>query len=97
MKIRALLTEEQKKKYDQIAERPAGGQGPAPVFRVWTPAPDGRPVPVEITTGISDGSFTEVASGDLKEGQEVIVEATGGNNKSGSSTSSSGPTMKGFR
>jgi hypothetical protein len=51
---------------------------------------------VEITTGISDGSYTEVASGALKEGQEVIVEAMGANSKSGSSQTTS-PSMRGFR
>jgi HlyD family secretion protein len=95
IKIRSLLTEEQKKKYDQVEQRPETGQGPAPIYRVWAPVPEGRPVAVEITTGISDGSFTEVASGALKEGQEIIVEATGGNNKTGAS--SQPPTMRGFR
>jgi len=95
IKIRSLLTEGQKKKYDQMDQRPDTSQGPSPVYKVWTPAPEGRPVPVEITTGISDGSFTEVASGALKEGQEIIVEATGGNNKTGAS--SQPPTLRGFR
>jgi HlyD family secretion protein len=97
IKIRSLLTEEQKKKYDQMEQRPDTSQGPSPVYKVWTPVPEGRPVPVEITTGISDGSFTEVASGDLKERQEVITEALGENNRSGGSASSQPPTMKGFR
>ncbi len=34
---------------------------------------DNRPVRVPIKTGISDGTYTEVVSGDLKEGDEVIV------------------------
>jgi HlyD family secretion protein len=96
IKIRSLLTEEQKKKYDQMDQRPETSQAAAPVFRVWTPVLQGRPVPVEITTGISDGSYTEVASGALKEGQEVIVEQVGANNKSGSSPTTS-PSMRGFR
>jgi HlyD family secretion protein len=96
IKIRSLLTEEQKKKYDQMGQRQETSQGPAPVFRVWTPVPQGRPVPVEITTGISDGSYTEVSSGPLKEGQEVILEQMGANSKSGSSQTA-GPSMRGFR
>ncbi len=32
-----------------------------------------RPQPVEIRAGITDGRYTEVASGELKEGQTVIV------------------------
>jgi HlyD family secretion protein len=95
IKIRALLTEDQKKKYDQMEQRPDTSQGPSPVYKVWTPVPEGRPVPVEITTGISDGSFTEVISGALQEGQEVITEALGGNNKSAATPTS--PSMRGFR
>lgn len=97
IKVRSVLTEEQKKKYDQMDQRPETSQAAAPTFRVWAPVPQGRPVPVEITTGISDGSYTEVASGGLKEGQEVIVEAVTGNNKGGSSSQAPQPSMRGFR
>ena len=34
-----------------------------------------KPKRVKVTTGISDGSYTELISGDLREGQEVIVES----------------------
>jgi HlyD family secretion protein len=54
-------------------------------------------VPVDITTGISDGSNTEVTSGALKEGQEIIIEATAGNNKGASSSQAPQPSMRGFR
>jgi HlyD family secretion protein len=97
IKIRSLLNEEQRKKYEQLGQRPESVQGPAPTYKVWVPVPEGRPVPVDITAGISDGSYTEVASGELKEGQEIIVEASGGNNKSGSSSPAPQPSMKGFR
>jgi HlyD family secretion protein len=36
---------------------------------------NGKPKRVSITLGISDGTFTEVLSGDLKEGQLLIIEA----------------------
>ena len=97
IKIRSLLNEEQKKKYEQMDSRPESVQGPAPTYKVWVPVPEGRPVPVDIAAGISDGSYTEVASGALKEGQEVIVEATTGNNKSGSSSQATQPSMRGIR
>ena len=35
---------------------------------------DQAPVQVSITTGITDGSFVEVVSGDVKEGDDVIIE-----------------------
>lgn len=36
---------------------------------------NGRPEPVEVKTGLSDGTVTEVVSGDLKEGDAVVTEA----------------------
>jgi HlyD family secretion protein len=62
------------------AGQKAAGAGPGPV--VWILAAK-KPERVRIATGISDGSFTEIASGDLKEDQEVIVEATSVEKKTG--------------
>jgi HlyD family secretion protein len=53
--------------------------GGAPASRaqtVYTLGPDQKLVPVEIRTGISDGRFTHVVSGDLKEGDAVVVGIT---------------------
>jgi len=94
LKIRALLNETQQQKYDQMTQRSEERREPARVYKVWTPVPQQRPVPVEITTGISDGVFTEVLSGDLKEGQEVIVGADGSSTKN--TTNSPSPGMPGF-
>jgi len=96
-KIRSLLNEEQKKKYDQMIQGTDEVQAAAPTFKVWTPANQGTPQPVEIRTGISDGSFTEVLSDDLKEGQEVILEALSNNKGASSSRLSSPPSMRGIR
>jgi len=35
----------------------------------------GKPKRVQISTGISDGTNTEIVSGELKDGQEVIIDA----------------------
>jgi len=35
----------------------------------------GKPKRIPVSTGISDGNFTELVLGDLREGQEVIVES----------------------
>ena len=53
------------------AARPAG---PRKEQSVWVLS-DGRPKRVEIKTGISDGTLTEILSGDLNEGRPVVVEA----------------------
>ena len=42
---------------------------------------------ISISTGISDGSYTEVVSGDLRDGQEIIVESLAKTN----ATTPSGP------
>ncbi len=44
-----------------------------------------KPKRISITVGISDGNNTEVASGELKTGDEVIVSAVENKNKGGSS------------
>ena len=38
---------------------------------------DGKPKPVIIRTGLSDGSVTEAAEGDLREGDALVTEAVG--------------------
>ena len=56
-----------------VQGRPApapGGRGPA----VWIEE-SGQPVRVPVKIGMSDGSFTELVSGGLKEGQPVIIES----------------------
>ncbi len=58
-------------------------KGPA----VWI-LENGKPKRVAITPGISDGTYTEIVSGDLKEGQQVIVETLKKTN-----TPTSGPRM----
>ena len=40
---------------------------------------DGKPVPREVTTGLTDGRVTEVTGGELKEGEAIIVGVAGQN------------------
>jgi HlyD family secretion protein len=82
----------------RFSDRPAGAgagakagagasekKGPA----VWVLEND-KPKRVAITPGISDGAYTEIVSGDLKEGQHVIVESL---KKGGKPQGPSGPRM----
>jgi HlyD family secretion protein len=41
--------------------------------QVWV-LREGTPVAVAVTPGISDGRMTEIVSGDLKEGMQVITD-----------------------
>jgi len=57
--------------------RPGPGSGARaggpPTGRVWVLAPDGKPAALSLQLGIGDGTYTEVAKGEIKEGQQVIV------------------------
>jgi HlyD family secretion protein len=54
--------------------KPAEGVVPTGqrAYPIWI-LENSKPKQVMVTTGISDGSFTEITSGDAREGQEVIV------------------------
>jgi HlyD family secretion protein len=66
-------------------ERPDGGahrwtrgeRGPTDQRTIWVLRNE-KPVPAEIHIGVSDGSFTEVASGELQEHDLVITDTKGG-------------------
>ena len=61
-----------------VQKRPAKeNRGPA----VWI-LENNKPKKIQIAVGISDGSFTQVTSGPLKEGQEVIVATAGQSDQS---------------
>jgi HlyD family secretion protein len=42
--------------------------------KVWI-LRDGQPTAVEVKTGASDGKFTELRSGDIQTGQQIIIDA----------------------
>jgi hypothetical protein len=44
-----------------------------------------------VTVGISDGAFTEITSGEISEGQEIIIESVTKSSKPGNSASQSSP------
>ena len=55
----------------------------------------GKPKRIKIKTGISDGSYTELVSGDVKEGDEIIIEIISKTKKQTTSPISGGqPRMR---
>ncbi len=91
-KIWGMLTEEQREKLKEMgrsSERTQARPG-----RVWVLTPEGTPAPVEVMVGITDGTFSELVTGSLQEGTEVVVEEI--LSKKGR-PSAPAPSMKGLR
>ena len=74
-KVATILNPDQKKRYDEMASeaqsaRAGGGGGSG---RVWIIGEEGKPKSIDVRLGLTDGSMTEIVSGDIKEGSEMIV------------------------
>jgi HlyD family secretion protein len=73
-KLKGMLTEDQKRKLEESAN---STQTEKKSGRIWLVSTDGKAAPVSVVLGITDGTFSEILSGDLSEGTDVIVgEAT---------------------
>ncbi|MGH8060249.1 MAG: hypothetical protein ACREOH_23930, partial [Candidatus Entotheonellia bacterium] len=75
--IRTILTDTQRQQYEELIkaterQREDGAPQSRP-GRVWVRNAEGKPEPLAVTLGISDDTYTEVLSGDLRQGQEVIT------------------------
>jgi HlyD family secretion protein len=82
--VSAILNPEQREKLRKAAIYRAAN--PLARGHVWVLDKGGTPMPVDLITGISDGSFTEIVRGNLEAGQEIITGESGQNRKiSGSS------------
>jgi HlyD family secretion protein len=78
--IATLLSPEQREKYVHFAAQEGVSALRGKAYLVGEKS---QPLPIELILGISDGTFTEVLSGDLNAGQQVII----GVNLSASKTS----------
>jgi HlyD family secretion protein len=67
-------------------KRTKGPKGPG----VWI-LENNKPKNVKITTGISDGNYTEVASGELTEGQLIITDSSNSTKKNDAASNSGVP------
>ena len=84
-KIGGLLTEDQRRKLSEMSNASTGEVRRS--GRVWILSPEGKPVPVAISLGITNGTYSEVLSGDLQEGAEVIVEESSAKKSPGGTSS----------
>jgi HlyD family secretion protein len=97
------LDAEQPRRPGVAGPRPSGGPGSTASpggrqggtrGRVWVLDLAGKPKPVPIQLGISDGTFTEVAGGDLTDQQPVIVGVGGDRASASSSGGTGGPRLR---
>lgn len=61
--------------------RPSAYEGELLRGRVLWVLEEGRPLPIQVETGISDGAYVEIKSDDLKEGDRVIISEEAGSTK----------------
>lgn len=95
-KIAAVLDPERKAKFLAIMQegRPSAQQGlPG---RVYVLDGEGQPKLVQVMLGPTDGAYTEIVAGELKEGAQVVVGG-GPRNTAPAEQSSSRPPMRGPR
>jgi HlyD family secretion protein len=71
---------------ERAPEKVVGSEKKGP--GIWV-LENGKPKRAGVTLGVSDGSYTEILSGDLKEGQQIIVESL----KKGATKAPTGPRM----
>jgi len=86
-RVAAVVRPEQKTAYDALL-RELGDRRRAATGRVFT-LEAGKPKPVDVRLGITDGTSTELVGGGLAEGTEVIVGLAPGGKR--------GPSLPGVR
>jgi len=70
-RIAEVLNPGQRKQYEEMtASRGAGG---STAGRVWVVDAAGKPKPLNVRTGLTDGTYSEVVSGEVTEGMQVII------------------------
>lgn len=70
-RIAEMLKPEQRARYEAMNATREAGQ--AVSGRVWILDADGKPKAIAVRTGLSDGTQSELISGELTEGAEVII------------------------
>ena len=72
-RIAEILNPEQRKRYEEMTPGRAGGGRGVTSGRIWMLDDNGKPKVVNVRIGLADGTYSELVSGELKEGAQVIV------------------------
>ena len=90
-RIAEILTPEQRARYREIVAEASGRQSAR--GRVFVLDVAGQPKPLQVRTGLSDGSFTEVSAEGLKEGDTVVIGIVGPSSGATRTTQPSAPRL----
>jgi HlyD family secretion protein len=71
--LRALRFRPKQRGMPEKVVKRVGDVSSSPETRLWTRDGDGRPNPVSIETGVRDDEYVEVVSGEISEGDEVVI------------------------
>lgn len=82
-------------KTERIGVGEAGAGKPAGTRRIVHVLQEGKPTALAIQAGLTDGSFTEVRSGDVTEGMALVVDSSGGDAPKTSGGGAGGPPRMG--
>jgi len=72
-RVAEVLNPEQKERYAAMSGAPRGKLRGATAGRVWVLDEAGKPKAVAVRVGLTDGTLSELVSGELSEGAQVIV------------------------
>jgi HlyD family secretion protein len=78
-RISAALKPEQQVIFERITAETFGGR--ASTGRLWLLDETGKPKPIDVRLGLTDGSYTEIVTNELAEGTELVVAALSGEAK----------------
>lgn len=92
-KIAAVLDADRRARFEAMMQERRPAQAGVP-GRVYVLA-DGQPKPVPVMLGATDGAFTEIVSGDISEGAQVLTG--GGPRAQPAAAAPAGPPMRGPR
>ncbi len=73
-RVMEILSEAQKPIYDRLLAEMGVARGAAAApGRLWLPVAGGTPKPLDVRTGLTDGTSTEILEGPLKEGDAIVL------------------------
>lgn len=92
-KVAAVLDPERKAKFEAMVQSGRGAPPQGMPGRVYVLGEDGQPKAVPVTLGPTDGAYTELVSGELRDGQPVVIG--GGPKITTAPATPAGPPMRG--